>query len=123
MRNVVLSFVIILAVVFLGYKLFSNKNLDTKNVPVLQETSGAGNNLASSTESSNANQTTIINNVNKKSNMITIDTNYGKIVFETYNADAPKTVENFVTLANKGYYNGVIFEIFCGVDLSSNTME
>ncbi|KKQ99069.1 MAG: Peptidyl-prolyl cis-trans isomerase [Parcubacteria group bacterium GW2011_GWF2_40_69] len=109
MRNVVLSFVIILAVVFLGYKLFSNKNLDTKNVPVLQETSGAGNNLASSTESSNANQTTIINNVNKKSNMITIDTNYGKIVFETYNADAPKTVENFVTLANKGYYNGVIF--------------
>jgi len=104
-----LSFVIILAVVFLGYKLFSNKNLDTKNVPVLQETSGAGNNLASSTESSNANQTTIINNVNKKSNMITIDTNYGKIVFETYNADAPKTVENFVTLANKGYYNGVIF--------------
>ncbi|KKR66114.1 MAG: Peptidyl-prolyl cis-trans isomerase [Parcubacteria group bacterium GW2011_GWB1_40_5] len=104
-----MSFVIILAVVFLGYKLFSNKNLDTKNVPVLQETSGAGNNLASSTESSNANQTTIINNVNKKSNMITIDTNYGKIVFETYNADAPKTVENFVTLANKGYYNGVIF--------------
>lgn len=40
---------------------------------------------------------------------ITIETNKGKIVFETYQADAPKAVENFVTLANKGYYNGVIF--------------
>ncbi|MCX6701799.1 MAG: peptidylprolyl isomerase [Candidatus Zambryskibacteria bacterium] len=41
--------------------------------------------------------------------MITIETNYGKIVFETYNTDAPKTVENFITLANKGFYNGLIF--------------
>ena len=41
--------------------------------------------------------------------MITIDTNYGKIVFETYDTDAPKTVANFVTLANKGFYNGLIF--------------
>ncbi|MSU45483.1 MAG: peptidylprolyl isomerase [Candidatus Zambryskibacteria bacterium] len=41
--------------------------------------------------------------------MITIETNYGKIVFETYNSDAPKTVENFTTLANKGFYNGLIF--------------
>ena len=40
---------------------------------------------------------------------ITIETNKGKIVFETYPADAPKAVENFVTLANKGFYNGVIF--------------
>lgn len=40
---------------------------------------------------------------------ITIETNKGKIIFETYQADAPKAVENFVTLANKGYYNGVIF--------------
>jgi cyclophilin family peptidyl-prolyl cis-trans isomerase len=46
---------------------------------------------------------------NKKSHMITIDTNYGKIVLETYDADAPKTVENFVTLANKGFYDGLIF--------------
>lgn len=44
-----------------------------------------------------------------KSNMITIDTNYGQIVFETYDADAPNTVKNFITLANKGFYNGVIF--------------
>jgi cyclophilin family peptidyl-prolyl cis-trans isomerase len=40
---------------------------------------------------------------------ITIETNKGTIVFETYDADAPKTVQNFITLANKGFYNGLIF--------------
>jgi cyclophilin family peptidyl-prolyl cis-trans isomerase len=45
----------------------------------------------------------------KKTHMITIDTNYGKIVIETYDADAPNTVKNFVTLAEKGFYNGLTF--------------
>ena len=40
---------------------------------------------------------------------ITLETNKGTIIFETYDADAPKTAENFVTLANKGFYNGLIF--------------
>jgi peptidylprolyl isomerase/peptidyl-prolyl cis-trans isomerase B (cyclophilin B) len=33
----------------------------------------------------------------------------GVIVIEFYPADAPKTVDNFVKLAKKGYYNGVTF--------------
>ncbi len=41
--------------------------------------------------------------------MITIATNYGDITFETYASDAPNTVQNFVTLANKGFYNGLTF--------------
>lgn len=40
---------------------------------------------------------------------ITIETNKGSIVFQTYDQDAPKAAQNFVTLANKGFYNGVIF--------------
>jgi|SRR3989344_5810168 len=44
-----------------------------------------------------------------KSSMITIETNYGEIVFETYDNDAPNTVKNFITLAEKGFYNGLIF--------------
>ncbi len=46
---------------------------------------------------------------NKKTNMVTIETNYGNIVFETYNDDAPNTVNNFITLANKGFYDGLTF--------------
>jgi cyclophilin family peptidyl-prolyl cis-trans isomerase len=40
---------------------------------------------------------------------VTIVTNYGTIVFETYDADAPNTVQNFITLADKGFYNGLTF--------------
>lgn len=46
-----------------------------------------------------------------KNNMheITISTNLGNITFQTYDADAPKTVANFITLAGKGFYENVIF--------------
>jgi cyclophilin family peptidyl-prolyl cis-trans isomerase len=33
----------------------------------------------------------------------------GTIRFELLESDAPKTTENFITLAEKGYYDGVIF--------------
>ncbi len=39
----------------------------------------------------------------------TIETTKGKIVIEFFPADAPKTVENFLTLAKKKFYDGVIF--------------
>lgn len=38
-----------------------------------------------------------------------IKTNMGTIEVELFADKTPKTVENFVGLANKGYYNGVIF--------------
>lgn len=40
---------------------------------------------------------------------IIIKTNYGDIVFHTFDVDAPKTVENFIALANKGFYNNLTF--------------
>lgn len=43
------------------------------------------------------------------SHLVTIKTSMGEIKFKTHDADAPKTVENFITLANKGFYNGLIF--------------
>ena len=39
----------------------------------------------------------------------TIETDQGTFVVELYKDKAPKTVENFVTLVNKGFYNGIIF--------------
>ena len=38
-----------------------------------------------------------------------IETTRGTVVIELYRDKAPKTVENFITLAKKGFYNGVIF--------------
>jgi peptidyl-prolyl cis-trans isomerase B (cyclophilin B) len=39
----------------------------------------------------------------------TFETNRGTIVAELFDADAPKTVENFEKLANSGFYDGVKF--------------
>src|SRR3982751_5475704 len=38
-----------------------------------------------------------------------IQTNKGTIRVELLESDAPKTTENFITLAQRGYYDGVIF--------------
>ena len=39
----------------------------------------------------------------------TIKTEKGDMSVEFYDADAPKTVENFTTLAKKGFYDGLTF--------------
>jgi cyclophilin family peptidyl-prolyl cis-trans isomerase len=38
-----------------------------------------------------------------------IETSKGTIKFRFFSADAPKTCENFITLAGKGFYNGLTF--------------
>src|ERR671917_1354504 len=38
-----------------------------------------------------------------------IKTNHGTIRFELLETDAPKTTDNFIKLAERGYYDGVIF--------------
>ena len=40
---------------------------------------------------------------------ITLQTTMGNITFETYDADAPKATQNFITLTQKGFYNNLIF--------------
>lgn len=45
----------------------------------------------------------------KKATMITFQTSAGNIEIELYPDQAPKTVENFLTLAKNGFYNGTLF--------------
>jgi len=45
----------------------------------------------------------------KEMTVAVMKTNMGTIELELYADQTPKTVENFVGLANKDYYNGVIF--------------
>lgn len=46
---------------------------------------------------------------NAKGPKATIKTNHGDITIQLFPEQAPKTVENFVALAEKGYYDGVTF--------------
>ena len=39
----------------------------------------------------------------------TMTTNEGDITIELFDADAPKTVENFTTLVGSGFYDGLVF--------------
>ena len=41
--------------------------------------------------------------------VVILETQLGKIIIELYSEDAPKTVENFLKLADSGFYDGVIF--------------
>jgi cyclophilin family peptidyl-prolyl cis-trans isomerase len=38
-----------------------------------------------------------------------LKTNHGVIELELFDADAPKTVANFVKLASEGFYDGIVF--------------
>lgn len=50
-----------------------------------------------------------LNEVNENNPLVTVHTNLGDFTLELFLEVAPKTVENFVTHAKNGYYNGVIF--------------
>lgn len=41
--------------------------------------------------------------------VVTLDTSMGKIQLQMFDKDAPKTVQNFVCLVQKGYYDGIKF--------------
>ncbi len=41
--------------------------------------------------------------------IITIKTNFGEIQFQAYDADATKTVRNFISLATRGFYDNLTF--------------
>jgi cyclophilin family peptidyl-prolyl cis-trans isomerase len=64
--------------------------------------------LQTKTVAKNTNNS-LIESIKNSMHKITIETNKGTIVFQTYDNDAPKTVENFIKLANKGFYNNLIF--------------
>ena len=50
-----------------------------------------------------------LNEVNENNPLVTVHTNQGDFTLELFPEVTPKTVENFVTHAKNGYYNGVIF--------------
>ncbi len=111
-------FGILIAVVVVGVAWFSldHRSGYPKGPDELMATSSAqASSQALSTSTLTApvvtNTQAVTNNSSIKNFMhtVTIQTTKGPIVIETYDADAPKTVDNFISLINKGFYNGLIF--------------
>ena len=53
--------------------------------------------------------TQLTKNVKKGQVRVKIKTTHGDMSFKLFEKDIPKAVENFLTHAKNGYYNGVIF--------------
>ncbi len=110
MNKNILTAVAIIVIIAIAWFFLDHRSGYPKGVEDLQATKAqvtATSTMATSTTSSTVNKT---NNTNPISmHTVTIETTKGTIVFETYDNDAPKTVANFISLANKGFYNGLIF--------------
>lgn len=50
-----------------------------------------------------------LNLKNEKGPRAIFNTNYGEMEFQLFPKQAPKAVENFISLSKQGYYDGVIF--------------
>ena len=92
---------VILTLVIIGGVVWWSSTSTTPSVSSAQTAATTDSGVLSASIST----TTVKNFMHK----ITIATNKGTIVFETYDADAPNTVKNFLTLAGKGFYDGLIF--------------
>jgi cyclophilin family peptidyl-prolyl cis-trans isomerase len=116
MKYIIPSILIVGLVAWFGYYLFGG-SAPKENASVAPASqaygtdSGAamedGSQSAAATSTNPGSQTATA--PNPKTHMITIETNYGNITFQTYDSDAPNTVKNFVTLSNKGFYDGLTF--------------
>lgn len=102
MKYIIPSIIIVGLVVWFGYYLFGSDKSAAGDVTITPQS--ITTDQASSTIDAYSTTTP-----NTKPHMVTIETNYGTIVFETYDTDAPNTVANFISLTNKGFYNNLTF--------------
>jgi len=112
-KSAYITLIIAVIVLAAGYYLWSMYQSDSDQIIPIENTNTAVTevNKDISAVSQRASAITPEINQTSKNNMhiITIETNKGVIVFQTYDKDAPKAVKNFIDLANKGFYDGVIF--------------
>ncbi len=107
--NILVWGIIIVIIVLAGIQWVQNSKV-RETVPIISNSSTTLSTATSSSTDQLIATTTKTTSMNPQSaHTVTIETNKGIIVIETYDTDAPKTVQNFITLAQKGFYNGVIF--------------
>jgi cyclophilin family peptidyl-prolyl cis-trans isomerase len=119
-KYIILSIVIIALAVLGGYYLFGGSgNVSQVSVVTASSTQNTNGQAVAPDVAQVVATTSAVALLNGKStpvvgksngaHKVTIVTNYGTIVFETFDADAPNTVQNFLTLAGKGFYDGLTF--------------
>ncbi|TSC68967.1 MAG: peptidyl-prolyl cis-trans isomerase-like 1 [Parcubacteria group bacterium Gr01-1014_66] len=100
----ILLFVVVAIAVFGGR--IGNKGEQAESLPVNTEKEVAAG--LESLEKTEESSDTVADKTNHM-HIVILNTNFGAIEFETYDADAPKTVDNFLKLAHDGFYKNLIF--------------
>ena len=98
-----IALAIFLVLVIIGLGMYSRSDFVTKNAGTQQKQTQ----LTSSAKKETTMETTT--SQEKAHTEVTLQTTEGPIVIALNSDQTPKTVENFVTLANKGFYNNTIF--------------
>lgn len=111
--TIILAIIIVLALILDKPSASQNNSLTSTDNYSQSPTINNNDNQNESKDNNNLinNQNTNMdNNINEKQNysLVTLHTNYGDITFEL-SKDKPKTTDNFIKLANSGFYNGVKF--------------
>lgn len=106
-----IALVTVLVVLLVGYWIMNPSTYAPLEGTVTEGYSTSTPEVTVGTTTEPAATTTLPVTTTTKNNMhrITLETSMGTIVFETYDADAPKTSQNFIDLANKGFYNNLTF--------------
>jgi cyclophilin family peptidyl-prolyl cis-trans isomerase len=104
-----LIFILIITTIFTGiFVLLNSQNKQDETLQNIQL-----ENYSEETTNMQPNQSTssdiIQDTMEQKKYQATLNTSAGKIVIHLNDTQTPKTVENFVTLAKKGFYNNSIF--------------
>jgi cyclophilin family peptidyl-prolyl cis-trans isomerase len=112
--NKILTGIIVIVIVVLGYLYFKSNKTVTQNQDQSQTNQTSSNQPTSSNtqsqQSSNNQQTANIDTSTVPATAIaTFDTTDGSFQVTLDGKTAPKTVANFIKLANEGYYNGTKF--------------
>ena len=99
-----IAIVIFLALLIIGFGMYEKPNVAQKghDAPQKQTQLGAPQSAKPSMETTTTPQP-------NASIEVTLQTTEGAIVIALNSGQTPKTVENFVTLTQKGFYNGTIF--------------
>ena len=99
------ALVIVIVLVIIGLR---TTKTTTENMPIInQQETTPGAQPADTTPLPTS--TTTSPEKTKTMNTATLKTNMGEITISLDAANAPKTVENFTTLASKGFYDGIRF--------------
>ncbi len=106
--SIICGIVVLAVIAFIVFTSYKNKNIDTYSSTIAENTETSlppenANEANTQTDAEN------ITNDNKKSMNATINTNMGSIKIEFYDEAAPKTVANFVKLAESNFYDKVKF--------------